>query len=383
MSWYKVFGHEREKEILQRSIADNMESASYLFWGPEGSGKDALAIEFAKVLNCLKPVVSGKDISACDKCTSCMQIDKLIHPNLKLVFALPTGKTAGNDNESPLAKLSEAQMEEITEHLEIKAKSKYHKIQISNASQIRINSIREVKKFVSMSKASAGIKVVIVSRADEMNTESANALLKTLEEPNENTIIILTSSKKEILPQTILSRCRQMYVPALDSSIVEKYLIDSHNLELEQAKLIAAFSQGSITMANNYLNENFQELKNTTVDLLRNSLKGKTYRVNLMNLIDNLIKSGDRTTLVNSLLMLMIWIHDAYKLKLLGTTNHIINIDQIDSLSKFANHYNQSDFNKAISYIENAIGEIKRNVNQHLVFLSLFIKLRRIFLVKS
>ena len=111
---------------------------------------------------------------------SCRLIDKFSQPNLELIYPLPTG----SGDESATDKMSEVQLEELKTQFEKKSKDIYSKIKLKNANTIKVNSIRDIKKKLSMSQGVAGRRVVIVSDADKMNTEAANAFLKTLKEPN-------------------------------------------------------------------------------------------------------------------------------------------------------------------------------------------------------
>jgi DNA polymerase-3 subunit delta' len=171
MSWSSVIGQHRVKELLRRALHEEKIAHAYLFWGMEGIGKDALALALAKTLNCERRTLPSTE--PCNQCRSCMQADKLEHPNIKLVFSLPAAKSAETRDDSPLFKLTDAQIEEIQEQLRIKADNPYHNLTIANARQIRIASIRDVKRSISMSQSQSGHRVVIVSEADEMTVEAA------------------------------------------------------------------------------------------------------------------------------------------------------------------------------------------------------------------
>lgn len=197
MSWSSIIGQYRVKNILQRAIAEGRIAHAYCFWGPEGIGKDALALEFAKTLNCEQPLIRDGMAEACDTCKSCVQAAVIQHPNIQLVFSLPAAKSDDGKSVSPILKLSDDQIRLIQEQLKLKAEDPYHNITIPNATQIRIAAVRDVKKNISMSATQRGRRFVIISEADAMNQEAANAFLKTLEEPNANVTIILTTSRRD------------------------------------------------------------------------------------------------------------------------------------------------------------------------------------------
>ncbi len=210
MSWNRLIGLGREKKVLQRAIISNRVHHAYLFHGIDGIGKRGIAFEFAKALNCRNPKVVSDEFYSCDECDSCRQMDNLSHPNLHLVYSFPTGKSTDSKSDSPIARLNEAQVEELQSQLMLFSENPYHTITLQGANTIKIDQIREVKKKTSLTSATRGKNVIIIMNADEMTTEAANAFLKTLEEPQENTIIILTTSRRDQLPQTILSRTQQL-----------------------------------------------------------------------------------------------------------------------------------------------------------------------------
>ncbi|MFA6990086.1 MAG: AAA family ATPase, partial [Candidatus Gastranaerophilaceae bacterium] len=227
MSWSKKVGHDRIKKILQKSIIDNRIPHSYLFIGIEGIGKDAIAIEFAKAVNCLNPIMGVDLFEACDNCKSCKMFDNLSHSNFELIFSLPAGKSGDSKSDSAIDKLSEDQITEIKEQIELKAENNYHRFAISNATQIRVNLVRELKKKLALTQNTTGRRVILICNADEMNSEASNAFLKTLEEPQDNVTIILTTAKPDSILPTIQSRCQVLKFGILDQKqIAQKLVID-------------------------------------------------------------------------------------------------------------------------------------------------------------
>ncbi len=380
MSWENILSHERAKKILQRAILEDKIASAYLLWGLEGIGKDSLALEFAKTVNCLNPIIRKDEIIACDNCRSCKQAKALTHPNIQLIYSLPSGKGSDTTSESPLAKLSDEQISEITEQLKLKSENVYHKISVPNATQIKIASIREVKKNLLLTSNTSGRRVVIVLNAEEMTTEAANAFLKTLEEPHENITIILTSSKKEMLMQTILSRCQQIHCEPVPELVVAQYLVDNYDKSPAEAKIIANFSQGSVVTAIEFLNENIQDMRTDIVETLRSALK-KNYRIELSQQLEKLASSKDKNKIETSLKMLQIWMRDYLIFVKTGSIDAMINQDQKERIIKFSELFPEADIPSVLSEIEHSIYRLRRNANLQLLLMSLFLKIRK-FLLK-
>lgn len=380
MSWNSIIGQQRVKNILQHAISENKIAHGYCFWGMEGVGKDALALEFAKVVNCLEPRVTSSGIESCDNCRSCHQADKLEHPNIKFVFSLPAGKSTDSRDDSPIFRLSDDQIKLIQEQMHIKSENPYHNITIPNASQIRISSIRDVKKSVTMSASQSGRRVVIISEADEMTTEAANAFLKTLEEPHDQVTLILTTARHDTLPQTILSRCQQIYCEPLSDEDIAENLVLKMGVERSEARLISSFAQGSYAKACEFLDEDMRAMRLDVIEILRSALKKSYYRADILYKIEKLTGEKDRTRVEMMLMLLMIWLRDCYAYSLAGNNAMIINIDQQETIEKFSGAFTGADYPAAIQSVEEAISHVRRNVQLQLTLLTMLITCRRIFL---
>ncbi len=379
MAWNQLINHERIKKILQHAIIENRMPGAYCFSGEEGIGKDALAIEFARTVNCYNPIINDKIIDSCGQCKSCRLFDELQHPNLLFITALPSGTAAEGRSDSPLDKLTTSQIDQIKEQLSIKAENPYHQINIPKSNTIKISSIRQIKKKLTLSASHAGRRVVIISKADAMTPEAANAFLKTLEEPHENITIILTTSKQEALLPTIMSRCQLIRCEPLGTSEISQFLIDNYNLDGEKAETVANFARGSLVRAIEFLDDDVQLLRDNVVDMLRVSMKRNTFRIDLMGFIDEIVKEKDKSRVEMALTMLMLWFRDASAYQKTNSESAIIFKDQAEPIIKFTNYF-KNDISLAVEAVEESIQLINRNVQLQLIFISLFIKLRNIFL---
>ena len=177
MAFHDIIGQDKAINILVRTMQRGRIASSYLFAGEPGIGKKCTAVTLAKALNCL---TSPGD--ACDECPSCRKIDSGIHPDFLLI--------------SP------------------------------ESGQIRVEEIRAIDEMLSLKAFEGRYKVVIVDDADTMNQYAANAFLKTLEEPPEESLIILVSSNPGRLPDTIRSRCSRINFTPLSSAACEKVLLN-------------------------------------------------------------------------------------------------------------------------------------------------------------
>lgn len=214
----KIIAQEKAKKILSEQIKNNKIPHAYIFMGEEGTGKMLTAIEFAKILNCTINDYTTTDVGACNHCLSCEHIDKGSFPDLHII--------------------NFEKQDEIAEKESDKGKTK-----------LGIKLIRYMQEKVYIKATDGKWKFFIIEPAEKMTIEAFNCLLKTLEEPPDNTIIILIAKHKETIPVTILSRSQTVFFQPLHSQQVSKYLQNKHFLSEEVATKIAEMADGSIEKA--------------------------------------------------------------------------------------------------------------------------------------
>ena len=188
--------HEDAWRQLQ-AFGDRLPHA-LLFHGPAGTGKTRFADAFAQALLCEKPAAGEPDSSghACGVCASCGWFSQYSHPDFRRVRPeiLEEGDDADGEAEDADTRKTARSA---------KAPSK----------DIRIDQIRALADFMNVSTHRQGKRVVLMYPAEALNAASANALLKTLEEPPPNTVFLLVSNSLDRLLPTILSRCRKFALP--------------------------------------------------------------------------------------------------------------------------------------------------------------------------
>jgi len=219
-----ILGQQKIKKILASQIKSGKIPHAYIFMGQNGVGKKLTAAEFAKILNCTTNDFMKTDNGACGKCQNCEKISKNIHPDFHLIdFA--------------------KQAEMLDEDLE-KQKT------------LKIETIRHMQKEVATKAHEAKWKFFVIEPAEKMNAAAANCLLKTLEEPPENTILVLAARHKETIPQTIVSRSQTLFFQPLEQDQISSFLMLNHSLSADKSQEIAALSEGSLEEAEKLIDGN-------------------------------------------------------------------------------------------------------------------------------
>ena len=211
-----LVGHKKQWQFLKRSFELNRLSHAYLFAGQKQLGKKTLAKEFIKFVNC-----QGKDNDSCQTCWSCRFFQKEVHPDLVLIK--PEGK------------------------------------------EIRISQIRHLQNFISLRPHSSLFKSVILDQADRMNQEAQSCILKSLEEPSQNTLLFLITDSPEALFPTIISRVQKVSFFPVPKHDIEKYL-RKQGASPEQAQKISSISFGKPGLSIDLFSDP-QRLKNQEQDI--------------------------------------------------------------------------------------------------------------------
>ncbi|MCD4664537.1 MAG: DNA polymerase III subunit delta', partial [Bacteroidales bacterium] len=348
MSFENIIGQKKVVSILNRAIVSNRMPHALLFHGPDGVGKEAVAFETAKSLLC------QKDELYCDNCSDCKRVAQLSHPDLIIIFPSP----------------KEPKIDEVKAIRQSLTDNPYFRTQLWAKPFILINTIRNLKKTVSMSSYENKGRVVIMLDAHRMTIEAANSLLKILEEPPGKITIILVSSKPDLLLSTIVSRCQRIKFNPLTWSDIEAALIERENISTEQANIVARMSFGNYRRALELLDENINEKQDLMIDILRKLIKND---LELMLSVENVIRQEDLKSIKDILALMMVWFRDAMVYESLNEENEcrekIINADKLDTLQKFINSFEAIDYDQVLQKIEHAIEIIDRNVYLNLILL--------------
>jgi DNA polymerase III subunit delta' len=202
-----VLGQKSAVSILSAQLTSGNLSHGYLFLGNEGTGKGFLALEFARYLLCEKHTE--------DECDNCQRFLSGNHPDF---------------------------------------------IFIDGTDGIKIDAIREAIERINLSPNMSKYKVLMLSKAENMGMEAANALLKTLEEPPSDSIIIMTAISEKSLPETIISRAQKIKLNTLTDEDIKKIL--SKMFEDEEIEKVISLAEGSVGEARKLIeNPDFRDAK--------------------------------------------------------------------------------------------------------------------------
>jgi DNA polymerase-3 subunit delta' len=254
---WRVVGHQDIRRQLAECLRGNHAAHAFLFTGPRGVGKAAVALEFASLLLC-----DSGQLVPCRDCPQCNASGRLQHPDLQVMFPLPSKKAGSNEEEEKeFAAIIAQQMSSLAADL-------YASTWPPKAKEIRISTVRSVLHKASLKPYQSRSKVSVMLHADAMNVAAQNALLKVLEEPPPEAFFLLTAENEGELLPTIRSRCQRIRLLPLDRRDIADTLIED-GIEVERARTAAALAGGSFVRARELAGSDLEELQKRVVDFLR------------------------------------------------------------------------------------------------------------------
>ena len=280
----EIRGNTPLVEQLRRSAASGRSSHAYLFLGGAGAGKRLIANTFAKALQC-----EGEK-RPCDSCKSCHAFNHGNHPDVMYFQPLKNGKTY----------TIEDVREQLLETVDLKP-FQYEK------------------------------KIYIIEKADTLNIQSQNALLKTLEEPPAHAVFLLLAERAEAFLPTILSRVVVMKIRPLSAETIADYLMQAGHLA-EESHILSAYAQGRIGQALELAeDEGFREM--------RQDILGKLEALPSMSEGEAYLLAKDLEGYKNDLRFLDImelWYRDLLTAKSLREEGYLIQRDKKDAIFRAA-----------------------------------------------
>ncbi len=192
--------HHNARKLLARSIANDRLAHAWLFAGPDGAGKRTLAGLFGRALLCER-----KSMPPCDACPACRRAGAGSHPDMSVIEA--------------------------------------------EGRNIKIAAVRELVERLQYHSYEGGFKVGIIVEAERLTENAMNAFLKTLEEPPDNTVLVLTTSNMNRILPTIISRCQVLRLGPLSDRAVAELIRAERGLEGDKAELLAGLARGNARRA--------------------------------------------------------------------------------------------------------------------------------------
>jgi DNA polymerase-3 subunit delta' len=308
MRFSDVLGHERSLNIIQAHLENSRFSGAYIFSGPEGIGKKMVAKIIAQQLNCTAE--AGRP---CENCSSCLKTQKEQHPDLHIIQ--------------------------------------------NGESQIKIEDIREILRQANFRPYEGNSKIFIIDNAHKLNSEAANSLLKVLEEPPKDVLIILVTHKPQNIIKTVLSRCKVIKFSPLIRTQLENVLAKNYALDRTAAHFLAYYAEGRLGLALRLKDTPLLQEKNKIFDSFILSSKP----------LDRNIMGQSKEQLQVSLNILASWFRDIYLLKCGLSDKEAIHLDRHSDLLKLIPRFSFKQLDDVMATLSESTLYLEKNINSKLI----------------
>jgi DNA polymerase III subunit delta' len=330
MNW-SLLGHEWAVDLLSQHVAQGQVRHAYLLTGPQGVGRRTLALRLAQALNCPQPTAPGQP---CLKCSTCQRIQKMAYTDLSLVQAEVAGGT------------------------------------------LKVEQVRELQHALSLAPYEGRYRVALLLRFEEAHPSAANALLKTLEEPSPQVVLVLTAESAESLLPTIVSRCEVLRLRPLSLEDLAAGLQTIYGVKAERAELLAHLSAGRPGVALRlHTNPEEMDQRQEWLDDLYRLIASN--RVKRFAYLLPLSKKEEKEKLYNILLTWLSFWRDVL-LKTTGAEAALLNPDWEPEMQDIASRLDVASARGAVSAIERTLDQLDRNINTRLAGEVLMLDLPRL-----
>lgn len=316
MDW-DILGHTWAVALLKSHILQGQVRHAYLITGPRGVGRRTLALRLAQALNCPTPAAPGEP---CLACLVCRQIEQMQFADLSVVQAEKVGGT------------------------------------------LKIEQVRALQHELALTPYQAKRRIALLLRFEEAHNSAANALLKTLEEPPGDAILLVTAESLESLPPTIVSRCEVLRLRPLPLELAQRGLEERWKLEPAQAELLAHLSGGRLGVALQYVrDENRLPQRQAWLEglweLLGADRAARFAKAEAM--------AKDKSVLQENLLVWAAFWRDV-QLCTLGAKVPLVNLDWREQVEWTAKRLNPRQAAAVLTAAQRTLDDLTRNVNARL-----------------
>jgi len=328
MPFRAIIGQDRALTLLRRALRTGRLAQAYLFVGPEGVGKKTTALALAQAVNCREE----REQDACGTCSPCRKIQHGLHPDVRVV-----------EPEAGKVKLG-------------------------------VDQVRELLTEAAMKPYEGRRKVFILEKADRMTEEGENALLKTLEEPVGETLLILVTSNPSALLPTIISRCQEVRFPPIPPEPLAAYLSREKGVDPLKARLLARLSGGSLGLALRMEDDGLLETRDRVVETVFQAVQQGDMAI--LELAETLAK--DKETLDEALGSLQSYARDLVAWKLTGRRDLLVNEDHAEEINRRSAPLSEEGLRSLYAAIQEARNGIGRNWNARLTLEVMLFKIREV-----
>ncbi|MDR1556053.1 MAG: DNA polymerase III subunit delta [Tannerellaceae bacterium] len=368
MYFKDIIGQEEIKQQLIDSARKGLVPHAQLVYDQGGSGAFPLALAYARYLNCRK----RSDTDACGHCPSCLKYDELAHPDLHFVFPIVKNER----------KKKEVCDDYLPEWRSLLKKQIYfdldHWLSYLDAgnTQATIYSKEsdEIIRKLSLRIYESDYRILLVWLPEKLQSACANKLLKIIEEPPVNTVILLVSEEPDMILGTIQSRTQRLNIRAIRTEDMVGALVANEGLEIEAARQVAHLAEGNYLKAMNVIS--VSEENNFFLEQFKNMMRNSWARnVKEMKATADRIAGMGRERQKKFLAYCQHLIRENFAYRFVAPELNYMNKQEADFAFKFAPFVNERNVFGLMDELSKAERHILQNVNAKMVFFDLSLRI--------
>lgn len=331
MPFRDLVGQHHARLILQGALRSGKISHAYLFVGPAGVGRLAAARAFAQTLLC---AAGGDD--ACGVCGPCLKVMAGTHPDLRIIA--PGRAETGAERRA-----------------------------------VAIDQVRDLKRDAAYPPYEGRWKIFVIEDTEQMRAEAANSLLKVLEEPPVNMVIVLLSESTEALLPTLVSRAQLVRFTLVSAEEIASALVTRSGVPAERARFLGAMAGGRVGAALEAAEAGDQPFarRQEVLATLRALEAGDV--IAGLDAADAVARQKDE--IERWLDIALLWFRDLAVWQAARDPALLANLDHEKDIADRAGRARSEDLIRKIDAIEQAKAALRRNINPRLVLETLFIRL--------
>tara|TARA_B100000989_G_C19522028_1_gene464673 strand:- start:1598 stop:2725 length:1128 start_codon:yes stop_codon:yes gene_type:complete len=370
MRFSDISGLKEEKKRLISFFESGKIHHALLFFGKEGSGNLPLALAFATYLNCEKKIEND----SCGECPSCIKMQKLIHPDLHLIF--PVASSSKITKEVISDKFVESWRISFIENPYMNVKDWFEVCGIDNKKpNISKDEAKNIIKKLILKPFQSKQKINLIWLPEYMHNTTANALLKIFEEPPGDTLFFLVSNNHQKLLKTIISRVQMFKVNKFEPNDIKKYLSKYDEKSEREVDSAIFLSDLNINAAEKILLDSEDDNLSFLKDWLRNCYSENFLEINKkMEWFNNLSKMSKRAFLHYSLKLMREALVSKIEISLVK-----VSTEEENFINNFKKTLDKDSLADIILLFDKSISNLDGNANPKILFLNLSIKLSNFF----
>ncbi len=342
-------------KIISQSFKSDKLAGTYLLLGKEGYGQFYFAVSMTALFNCHSPQETDSTgiLLPCRECSNCRKIFSLNFEGLSFALALPPHK---NENEA---------MDFTNKYLQEKREEPFRILKASSSRNIPMAVSRDIKNRMSRIALSGMKRVVVFYQMELMKKSSADSLLKLIEEPPKETIIILTAEKAEYLLPTIQSRAQRIKLKRSEPDLIGKYLKNNYDISDKKSNLAAHISDGSPGEAIDIILDDAEDndsLRAVSFLLFRTLIDDASYET--VSHINEMLTLNNRGKIESMLQFWQSLIRDSSNYAVNKSEDDIVNIDFLNEIKRLSQNFNSPELGLSMAdNIKITLADMRRNVH--------------------